>query len=105
LPGMFVRAQLQQGVSNDALLAPQAAVSRNARGQPTVLVVDAEGKVSERAIRTERVIDGQWLVIDGLKAGEQVIVEGLQRARAGSTVKPVPAGAKPETAAASPGQG
>jgi len=90
LPGMFVRATLGLGSSRQALLVPQAAVSRNARGDATVLVVDAAGKVSERVIAVDRAVGSSWLVSAGLAAGERVIVEGVQKARAGAIVKAVP---------------
>jgi len=95
LPGMFVRARVGQAVATQALLVPQAGVSRNARGLPTVLVIGADDMAEERVLTTGRVIDNQWQVLDGLKAGDRVIVEGLQRAKAGNKVKPVPAGSKP----------
>lgn len=92
LPGMFVRATLSQGSNSEALLVPNAAVQRNARGEPTVLVVDAENKVSERVIQVGTSVGSEWLVTGGLAAGERVIVEGLQKARAGITVTPAPVG-------------
>ena len=95
LPGMFVRARVGQAVATQALLVPQAAVSRNARGLPTVLVVGDGDVAEEHVLVTGRVIDNQWQVIEGLKAGDRVIVEGLQRAKAGNKIKPVPAGVKP----------
>ena len=95
LPGMFVRARVGQAVATEALLVPQAGVSRNARGLPTALVVGADDVAEERLLTVGRVIDNQWQVLDGLKAGDRVIVEGLQRAKAGNKVKPVPAGSKP----------
>jgi membrane fusion protein (multidrug efflux system) len=97
LPGMFVRAKVAQAMTDDALLLPQAGVTRNARGDAVVLLVDDAGLVSERVIHTSRVIDNQWYVMDGLKAGDRVIVEGLQKAKPGMTVRVAPAGApKPE---------
>ncbi len=93
LPGMFVRARLELGRNPAALRVPQAAVGRNGRGEPTVLLVDAQGKVSEKVIQADRAIGSDWLVGGGLAAGDRVIIEGLQKARAGMTVKPVPAGA------------
>lgn len=93
LPGMFVRARLELGHDPQALLVPQGAVARNGRGEPTVLLVDAQGKVIEKVIEASRAVGNQWLVGAGLAAGDRVIVEGLQKARAGMTVKPVPAGA------------
>lgn len=89
LPGMFVRATLPQGSSSQALVVPQAAVSRNARGEPTVLVVDAENTLSERVIQVNRAVGSDWLVNGGLSAGERVVVDGLQRVRAGVTVTPL----------------
>lgn len=88
LPGMFVREQLEEGRRTDALLVPQLAVTHNQRGDPTALVVNADNKVELRALSTERAIGDQWLVTAGLKAGDRVIVEGLQYARPGAVVKP-----------------
>lgn len=90
LPGMFVRAKLALGSNNEALLVPQGAVSRNARGEATVMLVDAEGKASEHVITVDRAVGNRWLVSDGLAAGDRVIVDGLQKARPGMTVKAVP---------------
>lgn len=92
LPGMYVRARLVEGVSAQALLVPQAAVTRDPRGQAIALVV-ADGKAELRTLATERAVGDAWLVTDGIRAGEQVIVEGLQRVRAGVPVKAVPVGA------------
>lgn len=89
LPGMFVRATLSQGSSSEALLVPNAGVQRNARGEPTVLVVDGDNLVSERIIQVGSSVGNAWLVTGGVAAGERVIVEGLQKARAGITVTPV----------------
>ena len=95
LPGMFVRARIDEGVSPDAILVPQQGVTRDAKGQPTVLVVTAEQKVERRIIVTERTLGDAWVVTGGLKPGEQVIVEGLQKVQPGAAVKPVPATAPP----------
>lgn len=92
LPGMFVRATLARGSSSDALLVPQAGVSRNARGEPTVLVVNEANQVSERVIGVGPSVGSDWLVTDGLAAGERIVVEGLQKARPGMTVTPAPVG-------------
>jgi membrane fusion protein (multidrug efflux system) len=94
LPGMFVRARLAQGSSSEALLLPQAGVSRNARGEATVLVVDAGNKVSQRVIEVDRALGSDWLVTGGIAAGERVIVEGLQKAQPGAIVTPVPLAGK-----------
>jgi membrane fusion protein, multidrug efflux system len=95
LPGMFVRARLEEGVNQQALLVPQVGVTRDQKGVPVVLVVNAEKKVERRQLVTDRTVGDAWLVTDGIKAGEQVIVEGLQKVRPGALVNPVPvAGAK-----------
>jgi len=91
LPGMYVRARLAEGVSQEALLVPQSAVTRDSRGQPTALVVK-EGKAELRTLATERAIGDAWLVTDGVQPGEQVIVEGLQKVRPGAPVTAAPAG-------------
>jgi membrane fusion protein (multidrug efflux system) len=98
LPGMFVRAQLTRGTRAAALLVPQRGVSRNARGEATVMVVDPDDKVSERVVTADRSIDGAWLITAGLKAGERVVVDGLQKVKPGAPVKAVPA-AEPSNAA------
>lgn len=88
LPGMFVREQIEEGRRTDALLVPQVAVTHNQRGDPTALVVNSDNKVELRSLVTERAIGDKWLVTEGLKAGERVIVEGLQFAKPGATVRP-----------------
>lgn len=91
LPGMFVRARLDEGVNPQALLVPQAGVTRDQKGLPTALVVTADKKVERRQLVTDRAIGDAWLVTQGVKAGDQVIVEGLQKVRPGAQVSPVPA--------------
>lgn len=87
LPGMFVRARLVDGVApTGGLLVPQRGVTHNPLGDATALVVDDSGKVTLRAIKTERALGNQWLVSAGLSAGEKVIVEGTQQVRPGSQV-------------------
>lgn len=93
LPGLYVRAQLEQGVATSAILVPLAAVSRDPKGSATVYVVDASGKAQLRPISVSRTVGDKWLVTDGLKAGERVIVEGLQKVRPGAAVKPAVIGA------------
>ena len=88
LPGMYVRALLTLGVAQSALLVPQQAVSRNARGDATVLVVDADNHVEQRALQLEASVDNQWRVLTGLNAGERIIVQGQQKVRPGDTVRP-----------------
>jgi membrane fusion protein (multidrug efflux system) len=91
LLGMFVRAQLQEGVREGVLLVPQRGVTRDTSGQATALVIGADGKVEQRKVAVERTVGSHWLVSDGLKAGDRVIVDGVQNARAGAAVKAVPA--------------
>ncbi|MFH2119001.1 MAG: efflux RND transporter periplasmic adaptor subunit [Pseudomonadota bacterium] len=90
LPGMFVRAVVEEGVNPKALLIPQQAVSRNPKGNPVAFIVDAEGKVQQRTVEIDRAVGNQWLIANGLSAGERVIVEGMQKARPGASVKAVP---------------
>ena len=98
LPGMFVRARLDEGVNPQALLVPQVGVTRDQKGLPTALVVNADRKVERRQLVTDRAVGDAWLVTSGLKAGEQVIVEGLQKVRPGAEVNPVPAGGAKQAA-------
>jgi RND family efflux transporter MFP subunit len=88
LPGMFVREQIEEGARTNALLVPQVAVTHNQKGDPTTLVVDADNKVELRSLVTERAIGDKWLVTDGVKAGDRVIVEGVQFAKPGTVVHP-----------------
>lgn len=87
LPNMFVRAVVKEGVNEQAILIPQQAVSRDPKGNPIAMIVDAEGKVEQRMLTLDRAIDNQWLVSSGLAAGDRVIVEGLQKVRPGAAVK------------------
>ncbi|MDJ6620358.1 multidrug efflux RND transporter periplasmic adaptor subunit AcrA [Salmonella enterica] len=87
LPGMFVRAHLQEGTKPAALLVPQQGVTRTPRGDATVLVVGADNKVETRQIVASQAIGDKWLVTDGLKAGDRVVVSGLQKVRPGAQVK------------------
>ena len=89
LPGMFVRAVVKEGTNEQAILIPQQTVSRDPKGNPSVLIVDSEGKVQQRPLTLDRAIGDQWLVSSGLTSGERVIVEGMQKARPGSSVKVV----------------
>ncbi len=91
LPGLFVRARVEQGVAENAITVPQAAVQRGPDGSARVWVVGDDNKVSLRTIKTERAINNAWLVSDGLKAGERIVVEGLQKVKPGAEVKPVAA--------------
>lgn len=93
LPGMFVRVILEEGNNAQALLVPQRGVTRSPTGTPIVFVVGAEEKVEPRPIKVSRTVGDSWLVEDGLKPGDRVILEGIQRARPGTVVKAVPFGA------------
>ncbi|TJZ64498.1 efflux RND transporter periplasmic adaptor subunit [Chitiniphilus eburneus] len=99
LPGMYVRAVLEEGVNESAILVPQQGVTRDARGVAVAMIVNAEGKVEPRQLKTERTVGDQWLVSDGLNAGDQVIVEGLQKVRPGVPAHAVPV--QPKAGAAS----
>ncbi|MCY1218163.1 Multidrug efflux pump subunit AcrA [compost metagenome] len=99
MPGMYVRAVLQEGVNDAALLVPQQAVTRAPDGSASTLVIDAEDKVQKRPIRIGRAIGTRWQVIDGLAAGDRVLMEGSQRVKVGDKVRTVDLGAKPAGAA------
>ena len=90
LPGMFVRAVVKEGVNDQAILIPQQAVSRDPKGNPLALIVDASGKVEQRLLNLDRAIGDQWLVSTGLAPGDRVIVEGVQNVKPGISVKEVP---------------
>ncbi len=87
MPGLFVRARLEEGTNPDAILVPQSAVSRNPKGEPTALIVGANSMVELRVIETPRAVGNQWLVASGLKPGDKVIVNNLQKIRPGVPVK------------------
>ncbi len=91
LPGMFVRATIQEGVDNNAILAPQQGISHNEKGDPTALIVDARNMARLRLLKTSRAIGDKWLVTDGLRVGDKLIVEGLQKTQPDTPVHPVPA--------------
>ncbi|MEE4451405.1 efflux RND transporter periplasmic adaptor subunit [Novosphingobium resinovorum] len=110
LPGMYVRAEFAQATKANGLLVPQVAVSRDEKGQPTVLVVGAQNKLEMRKVTAPRTVGQDWLVTGGLKAGDKVVVDGAQMLRPGVPVKPVApqgqkaAGAPAGAAAANKGQ-
>lgn len=95
LPGMYVRAKLSQATATDAILVPQAGLSRDPRGQATVVLVGPGNKAVSRVVKTDRTVGDKWLVTAGLKPGDKVIVEGLGRLRINQPIRPVPAGAPP----------
>ncbi len=98
LPGMFVRAVVEEGINEQAILVPRRGVTRDTSGNALVMVVGAEEKVAPRIIKAERTVGDSWLVSEGIKAGDRVILEGLQKARPGTPVKAVPFGSAPAAA-------
>jgi len=104
LPGMFVRTQVKEGVNEQAILIPQQSVSRDPKGNPVAMIVDASGEAQPRMLTLDRAIGDQWLVTAGLAPGDRVIIEGLQRVRPGAPVKEVPfaAAGKPSAPPAQP---
>ncbi|MEP6723886.1 MAG: efflux RND transporter periplasmic adaptor subunit [Variovorax sp.] len=103
LPGLYVRVRIEQAQVNNAITVPQQSVTRTQQGD-TVSVVDAEGKISKRTVKISAAQNNQWVVLDGLKAGEQVMVDGFQKLQMmppGTPVKAVPWKA-PAPAAATP---
>ena len=102
LPGMYVRAVVGDGERRDALLVPQPGVARDMKGQTTAMVVGAGNKVEVRPVHVSRSVGDQWLVEDGLAAGDRVIVEGLQKVRPGAPVQPTEAGSAAPAPSAAP---
>ena len=88
LPGMFVREQIEEGVRREGLLVPQLGVSHNQKGDATALIVGPHNVVQSRMLEVDRAIGDKWLVTGGVKAGDRVIVEGLQLAQPGGKVDP-----------------
>ncbi|CAE6792416.1 efflux RND transporter periplasmic adaptor subunit [Paraburkholderia haematera] len=91
LPGMFVRARIDEGVNDKAIVVPQSGITHDPKGQPTALVVDAQNKVGVRQLVTSSTYGSNWVVESGLNPGDRVIVLGTDKVRPGMTVKPVPA--------------
>jgi membrane fusion protein (multidrug efflux system) len=104
LPGLFVRVRLEQAQASNAITLPQQAVTRSPQGD-SVMVVGADGKVTPRPVKVGNQQRGQWVILDGLQNGDQVMVDGFQKLRGGAPVKPVlwqspgSAPAKPASAA------
>lgn len=90
LPGLFVKARIEQGVRQDAIVVPQRAVSRSTDGKPLVWVVAADDTVSPRPVEIERILENDWLISAGIEDGERIVVEGFQKIRPGSHVTAVP---------------
>jgi membrane fusion protein (multidrug efflux system) len=93
LPGMYVRARLEEGVRQQALLVPQQGVTHDAQGNPTALVLGSDQKVVLRQLTVNRAIGDQWLIDSGVKEGDRVIVDGLQRVKPGVTAQVMSAAA------------
>jgi membrane fusion protein (multidrug efflux system) len=89
LPGLYVRVRIEQAQASNAVTLPQQAVTRSGTGD-TVMIVDANGKVSPRSLKLGDSQNGRWVVLGGLKNGEQVMVDGFQKLRPGATVQAVP---------------
>ncbi len=102
MPGMYVRALLETGVAQSALLVPQRGITRTPTGEASALIVGADGKVERRTLKVGRAIADRWQVTEGLQAGEQVIIEGLQNVKVGALVQ---VKATPVAAAAASGSG
>ena len=102
LPGMFARGLLEQAVNAKAITVPQRGVSIGANGIATAMVVGVDGKVEARVIKIGQAVGNKWVITEGLKAGEQVVVEGLQKFQPGMMVKPVPFNPAGDNASASP---
>jgi membrane fusion protein (multidrug efflux system) len=99
LPGMYVRAIVEEGANDKAILVPQQAVTRDPQGNAIAMVVDSTEKVEPRVLKADRTIGDKWLVADGLKPGDRVIMEGLMKVRPGMPVKAVLFEAAPATPA------
>jgi membrane fusion protein (multidrug efflux system) len=91
LPGMFVRARIEEGVNDQAILVPQIGVTHDQKGTPTALVVGADNKVALRQLVTSRTYGSNWVVDSGLNPGDRVIVQGTDKVRPGMDVKTVAA--------------
>jgi membrane fusion protein (multidrug efflux system) len=102
LPGMYVRAVLEEGIDERGIVVPQRGVTRDPAGKAVALVVVANDNVESRILEVSRVVGDGWLVEKGLSAGDRVIVEGLQKAKPGAKVRPVPFGATAAPPSANP---
>jgi membrane fusion protein (multidrug efflux system) len=91
LPGMYVRATIVEGVNPAGLLAPEAGISHDQKGQPTALVVNAKGVVEQRQLQVGGTVANKWLVTAGLNPGDRVIVEGGQSVEPGASVRAIAA--------------
>jgi membrane fusion protein (multidrug efflux system) len=98
LPGMFVRARIEEGVNDSALLVPQIGVTHNGKGQATALIVDRDNKVARRVLQATRTLGDTWIVEGGLSEGERVIIAGVQKVQPGMTVRAMEAPVKTASA-------
>lgn len=105
LPGMFVRARFAQAIDQNALLVPQSAVSRTARGAASVFVVGSNNKAVQRSITVDRTQGQYWVVTQGLKPDDKVIVQGLANVKPDAPIRPVPADSPQRVVPPPPGQG
>jgi membrane fusion protein (multidrug efflux system) len=90
LPGMFVHEQIEEGIDPTALLVPQQGITHDSKGEPTAMVLNADNKAELRVLKTDRAVGDQWLVSNGLKTGDKVIVVGLQSIKPGQAVDAKP---------------
>ncbi len=102
LPGMYVRAMVEEGIIEDAILVPHQAVTHNMRGETASFIVDSSDKIEIRKLSVDRSIGDKWLIREGLRAGDRVVMEGVQRIRPGIQVKAVPFDSQPEPSAVQP---
>ena len=98
LPGMFVRAVIEDGIDDQAILAMQQGITRDPKGNAIALVLDKSDKVEQRIVTVDRAIGDKWLVTGGLASGDRLIVDGLQKIRPGVAVKVVPFSAQAQGA-------
>ena len=94
LPGMYVRTRLSQATSPNAILVPQQGLTRDARGNATVMLVGPDNKALQQTVIASQTVGQSWLITSGLKAGDKVITEGLDRVKNGQPIRPVPAGSR-----------
>ena len=99
LPGMYVRAVLNEGLLTHGLLAPQVGITRDPKGDGSALVVNKDGKAEARTVRVSRTVGDQWLVEEGLSSGDRLIVEGIQKVQPGMAVQAVERAAVASSAA------
>ena len=91
LPGLYVRSVVEQGVDQNSILVPQKAIGHDAKGNPTAMVIDEKNIARLRMLKTGQIVGANWQVLDGLKPGDKLIVEGLQKIMPDMPVNPAPA--------------